>query len=564
MAITPLNLRIQTAVRKRGQLIIPNRSGNITPPTPTPPQNLTKPTITGAAAWGSLLVCSPGIWIGVPTPLITYQWLLDGVEIPGATNSTYTTLETQVGQDITCRVIGSNSEGADSEDTNAITVVEAVVPQPPVNTVAPLIIGDAAAGSLLVSDTGTWTGDAPITYSYQWYADATPIGGATNNNYTTHVSQVGQSITCQVTAQNTFGQATQASNAIVVTGVSTPTEDILDSLQPETDGMVLNFAGDAVLVRDTGTPGNVIDPEAPIDASGLLTYTAPSVKTITGSDGLLYQPTLGNLPLDHAADGTPLGVLVESAATNLVLNSRAMVTQGVTTTASTYVVSFYGTGSIALTGTHTATLVGTGENDRVFVAFTATAGTLTLTPSGSVDYVQCELDNGTGRPSSPIITGGSTVTRAKDNIHLDMANAPHNLDENSIMYRGQYPLPASDATVYMLTDGGNTNRAQLYSASPNFRYLVNSGGSSSVLSNFAPHEDTECIIAVGNKLDDFGVSLNGATTVPDTSGAMPLGTNTLRIGTNAAVSGSFLNGHIKYLKYLPRRITNTELESESS
>ena len=54
----------------------------------------------------------------------------------------------------------------------------------PVNTASPVVSGTAVVGQTLSTTDGTWTGTAPITYSYQWYRGATLISGATNNTYT--------------------------------------------------------------------------------------------------------------------------------------------------------------------------------------------------------------------------------------------------------------------------------------------------------------------------------------------------------------------------------------------
>lgn len=76
---------------------------------------------------------------------------------------------------------------------------------------------------------------------------------------------------------------------------------------------------------------------------------------------------------------------------NLLLNTASLSTQNVTTAPINYIVSFTGTGTITLSGTSTAgPLEGTGASDRVYLAFTPTAGTLTLTVSGSVTLAQLE------------------------------------------------------------------------------------------------------------------------------------------------------------------------------
>lgn len=83
----------------------------------------------------------------------------------------------------------------------------------PVNTVAPAISGTLAHGSTLTSTTGTWTGSS-ITYSYQWYGAGAAISGATSSTYVTQASDVGNMITCVVTASNTGGAPSATSNAL--------------------------------------------------------------------------------------------------------------------------------------------------------------------------------------------------------------------------------------------------------------------------------------------------------------------------------------------------------------
>ena len=75
---------------------------------------------------------------------------------------------------------------------------------------------------------------------------------------------------------------------------------------------------------------------------------------------------------------------------NLLLNSATLSTQSVTVAPINYILSFKGTGTITKSGTATGALAGTGASDRVFEKFTPTAGSLTLTVSGSVTEAQLE------------------------------------------------------------------------------------------------------------------------------------------------------------------------------
>jgi hypothetical protein len=77
---------------------------------------------------------------------------------------------------------------------------------------------------------------------------------------------------------------------------------------------------------------------------------------------------------------------------NELVATATMATQNVTVTNAQRTLSFTGTGTVTLSGTSTAgPLVGTGVNDRVSLTFTPTAGTLTLTVSGSVTLAQLQL-----------------------------------------------------------------------------------------------------------------------------------------------------------------------------
>jgi hypothetical protein len=92
--------------------------------------------------------------------------------------------------------------------------------QAPANTTPPVISGTPAVGQTLMCSTGTWSGSQPITYSYQWLQDGNPIPSQTNNTYAVQSGDQGQSLTCQVTADNGIGTATQTSAADNVPAVA--------------------------------------------------------------------------------------------------------------------------------------------------------------------------------------------------------------------------------------------------------------------------------------------------------------------------------------------------------
>ena len=78
---------------------------------------------------------------------------------------------------------------------------------PPVLTVAPAVTGTATNGSTLSSNTATFTGDATIVRTYQWFAGGVQISGAINASYVLTSAEVGKVITVRVTGTNAAGSA---------------------------------------------------------------------------------------------------------------------------------------------------------------------------------------------------------------------------------------------------------------------------------------------------------------------------------------------------------------------
>lgn len=121
-------------------------------------------------------------------------------------------------------------------------------------------------------------------------------------------------------------------------------------------------------------------------------FTRTSVANRIKLDGTLEALASGVPQIDYRYGNEPV-ILVEPACVNLLTNPAAPATQNVAVTAQPYTLSFYGTGTITLSGAATGSLVGTGANTRVILTFTPSAGTLTLTVSGSVVNAQLEARN---------------------------------------------------------------------------------------------------------------------------------------------------------------------------
>lgn len=195
------------------------------PPAPqSQPLNILPPAISGETLVGFALFSFKGLWAGVPDPTYTYQWLANDVAIPGATSTSYVPTVADVGKTIKLRVTAQNIIGsAVATSLPTIPVTAADPPVIPGNTGLPTIDGNATVGEILVSETGTWTGTEPITYTYQWKANGVALVGATDSTYLLTADEESDVITLTVTATNAAGSAEATSDGTEpVAGVGIP------------------------------------------------------------------------------------------------------------------------------------------------------------------------------------------------------------------------------------------------------------------------------------------------------------------------------------------------------
>lgn len=297
-----------------------------------------------------------------------------------------------------------------------------------------------------------------------------------------------------------------------------------------------------------------------------ITFTRASGATYTDSAGVLQLATSNTPRFDY--DPVTLsakGLLIEEQRTNLLLNSDTLSTQNVTVTAVATTLSFYGTGTVVLSGTCSGTLVGTGAYpNRVSLTFTPTAGTLTLTVTGSVRQAQLEAGS---FATSYIPTTSAQATRAADVAVMTGTNF-------SSWYN------QSEGTVYTEFDSLSTlNGTQSIALNkyPSLWY-IEAGASDTYVYWYGSQAE----IYVGNTYNNIGsvptltvnklcsalsatsgnsaTSLNGGTAV--TRSGVLAGTSTaLGIGNNSAGGSiTIFNGHIRSFAYYNTRLSNTQLQ----
>jgi hypothetical protein len=298
--------------------------------------------------------------------------------------------------------------------------------------------------------------------------------------------------------------------------------------------------------------------------SGLFLWGAQLEQSSTVGEYIPTTSTINSAPrFDHnPTTGESLGLLVEEARTNLLLNSATLSTQSVTVAAAANTLSFYGTGTITLTGTSTAgPLVGTGANNRVSLTFTPSAGSLTLTVSGSVTNAQLEAG---AFATSYIPTTSATVTRAADvaSITGSAFSSWYSQSEGTIYYDGTVSQGlAAFPWFYNITDGTINNSIGTYQHTSGIYGTLSTGGTAitpdpSVL--FGPVSGAAAKHALAVKTSDTRAAYNGTLSTAQTNTVMPV-VNQLAIGQR--VTGNRMTGTIKRLVYWGQRLPNNVLQA---
>jgi hypothetical protein len=153
---------------------------------------------------GKTLTLSEPAWTpGGVSVTTTYQWQRDGVNISGATGTTYTLVTADFGKSITVKATGKAPGYIDGVSTSlpiSPTSGDAIA-----NVTPPTITGSpVAVGNRLTGNRGTWpTQYGSLTYTYAWLRDGTPIPSQTTVNYTPVAADVGTDLVFRVTASAT-------------------------------------------------------------------------------------------------------------------------------------------------------------------------------------------------------------------------------------------------------------------------------------------------------------------------------------------------------------------------
>lgn len=293
-----------------------------------------------------------------------------------------------------------------------------------------------------------------------------------------------------------------------------------------------------------------------------VTFTRASPATRVNSAGVLE--LVGNDVARFDYDPVTLaarGLLIEEGRTNLLLNSllngTSLSTQTVAVTAQTYTLSFYGTGSVTLSGAYSGSLNGTGGYPgRVTLTFTPAVGTLTLNVAGSIKYAQLEAG---AFATSFIPTAGASATRGTDIALVASIGGWFNPVEGSAFAEADVMgESASNNTIFSFDDGTTGNRLSLFRLPVDTIYTVVAAAAAVQVNGTTLNSNMLGVpfrVAFAYKVNDFSTVLDGGETAVDTTGSLPLVTQ-LRLGNLVTI----LNGHFRKFRFYNRRLPDAKLQ----
>ncbi|MDM0115177.1 SBBP repeat-containing protein [Variovorax sp. J22R133] len=186
--------------------------------------------------------------VATGTAPLAYQWLRNGAPIAGATNASYATPATALGDSGTRFAVQvSNASGATSSAEAVLTVTDTVLP--------PSIVNDPASITVNAGQAATFTVDAggSAPFGYQWYRDGVAITGATGATYTTAPAvdaDSGAVFSVQVT--NASGTTAQSGEAVLtVTPLIQPPVIVT---QPADTSVIVGQAASFAVVASGAAP----------------------------------------------------------------------------------------------------------------------------------------------------------------------------------------------------------------------------------------------------------------------------------------------------------------------
>jgi len=445
-------------------VVVTNTAGTVTSAAATLTVNAAAvaPTITAQPGNQTVMAGQTATFnvVATGTAPLGYQWQKNGVNIAGATATSYTTPVTSVTDSgSTFRVIASNTAGTVTSSAATLTVNPAPV--------APTITTQPGNQTVTAGQTATFnvvaTGTAPL--SYQWQKSGVNIAGATAAGYTTAATTTSDSgATFTAVVSNTAGTVTSAAATLTVNAaVVAPTITTQPGNQTVTAGQTATFT-----VVATGTaPLSYQWQKNGVNIAGATAanYTTPA--TTTADSGTSFDVVVSNTTGTVTSTAATLTVTTAAVAPTITTQpGNQTVTAGQT---ATFTVVAAGTAPLsyqwqkngvniagATAVSYTTPLTATSDSGSTFdVVVSNTAGTVTSAAATLTVNPAPVAPSITTQPANQTVTAGQTATFAA--VATGTAPLSYQWQKNGVNITGatatSYTTPATTTT-----DSGSTFR----------------------------------------------------------------------------------------------------------
>lgn len=164
--------------------------------------------------------------------------------------------------------------------------------------------------------------------------------------------------------------------------------------------------------------------------------------------------------------------------------------------------------------------------------------------------------------TSYIPTTTAAVTRAADAATIsDLSSVGYNAVEGSFFAQGSFNQVGNATRIINVFDGSYANQIYFIRSSLSIYSLSSGSGGTQDGSAFAGTSSASLFkLAGAYKVNDYAASLNGGSVGTDSSVQVPIGLNQAIIGSTRP-NTEVINGHIRRLRYYPRRLTNAQLQA---
>jgi len=249
--------------------------------------------IASVVAHADTLTVDPGkvVTIAVTaegTMPFIYQWRKNGVDIPGATNSTYSIDAATASSAGAYTALVTNPYGSSVSDEAVLTVNNSTP-----NVVAPTIWTQPVAQTVTQGSSATFSVEASGTaLNYQWFKNEIAISGATSSSYTISSTALADAGTYWVVISNTAGSVSSAFVSLVVNAlVIAPTITTQPVSMTVTEGNAATFS---VVASGTGLSYQWLKDGTSISGATSSSYTiAATALTDAGTYSVYVANTAG-------------------------------------------------------------------------------------------------------------------------------------------------------------------------------------------------------------------------------------------------------------------------------